>query len=286
MIQKKIKNSKILKKKKILNFISQHLVYKKIKDRKNFLEIINYCAKKNLISLKTKRMIQGIFNINTLKVRDIMVPKLNMIFIKKNFSLLDCLNIANKFLYSRYPVLSKKENQVEGILILKDILHFIKNTNSFFDIKKISRKPIIVPESTRLDRILNKFQITHNHMAIVINEFGNITGLITLEDIIKLVFDNIEDEHKKKIKKNIKKLNKYTFIVQGLTLIEEFNNFFNTKFKSLEVDTIGGLIMKSFGYLPSIGEIIRIKNFLFTISISDSKRIIQVLVKKMKSKIL
>ena len=255
------------------------------KNKKELLELIKDAEENELIDQDTYNMLEGVIGITTQRIRDIMIPRPQMITLKLNYSLNQCLEIIIKSAHSRFPVISNNENRVEGFLIAKDLLPFIKKRTDIFCIKNMLRPIIVVPESKYVNRMLKEFRLTKNHIAIVIDEFGVVSGLVTIEDVLEIIVGNIEDEYDE-TELNIRQLNPSTFIIKSLTPIKEFNNLFNTNFSDEEVDTIGGLVMKKIGYLPIRGEYININKYQFKIHIANNRRIVLLHVTIPKNKTL
>ncbi|QCI22288.1 CNNM family magnesium/cobalt transport protein CorC [Buchnera aphidicola] len=244
------------------------------KNREELLVLIRDAEQNELIDQNTCDMLEGVMHIAKKRIKEIMIPRTQMITLKLNYNLKKCLDVIIESAHSRFPVMNSDKNYVEGFLIAKDLLPFMRSKNNFFCIKNILRPAVVVPESKYVDRMLKEFRSKRNHMAIVIDEFGAVSGLVTIEDILELIVGEIEDEYDEE-KLNIRKLQKYTFSIRALTEIKEFNETFKTNFQDEEVDTIGGLVMKKFGHLPSRGESLEINGYFFKVSITDSRKIIQ-----------
>ncbi|WP_348666162.1 CNNM family magnesium/cobalt transport protein CorC [Arsenophonus symbiont of Ornithomya chloropus] len=249
------------------------------KNRNDLVELIRDSEQKDVIDPDTREMLEGVMNIANERVRDIMIPRSQIITLKHNQSLEECLDVIIKSAHSRFPVINEDKDHIEGLLIAKDLLPFMRTHAEPFNIKKILRTAVIVPESKHVDLLLKEFRSQRYHMAIVIDEFGGVSGLVTIEDILELIVGEIEDEYDNEENMNIRQLNKHAYFVRALTQIDDFNKIFNTKFKNEEVDTIGGLVMQAFGHLPSQGEIITINNYIFKITMADNRKIIQLQVK-------
>jgi len=220
-------------------------------------------------------MIERVIDITKRRVKEIMIPKPNIITLELTFTLEKCLNIIIKSAHSRFPVISADKNYVEGFLIAKDLLSYMKNPKKKFFVKDVLRPAIIVPESKYVDDMLKEFKAKRFHIAIVIDEFGVVSGLVTIEDILELIVGDIYDEFDTNEEENVFKINEKNFIVKGFTSIKEFNEKFNTNFKSYNVDTIGGFLTKKIERLPIEGEIISIENLKFEISILNNRHIVQ-----------
>lgn len=266
---------KKINRKGFFSILLNHMFHDEPKTREELLALIRDAEQNSLIDQDTCDMLQGVMHIAKTKIKDIMIPRTQMITLKLNFNLNKCLDIIIKSAHSRFPVMSSDKNYVEGFLIAKDLLPFMRNSKVIFCIQKILRPVVVVPESKYVDTMLKEFRSKKNHMAVVIDEFGVVSGLVTIEDILELIVGEIEDEYDNKENFNIRKLHKYTFSIKALTEIKEFNDTFKTNFQDQEVDTIGGLVMKEFGHLPSHGDTININGYIFKISIVDSRKVIQ-----------
>ncbi|MBE2898389.1 CNNM family magnesium/cobalt transport protein CorC [Pasteurellaceae bacterium 20609_3] len=250
-----------------------------VKNRNELVEVIRDSEQNELIDQDTREMIEGVMEIAELRVRDIMIPRAQIVFINKEQSLDECLDIIIESAHSRFPVVSDERDNVEGLLLAKDLLPFSRSTAAEFDMQSILRPAVIVPESKRVDRMLKEFRAERFHMAIVVDEFGAISGLVTIEDILEQIVGDIEDEFDEQGAEDIRQLSRHTFSVRALTDIEDFNARFNTHFEAEDVDTIGGVIMQAFGYLPHRDEEIELEGLLFKVSAADSRKIIQLRVR-------
>ncbi|MBE8595529.1 CNNM family magnesium/cobalt transport protein CorC [Xenorhabdus sp. BG5] len=249
------------------------------KNRDDLVELIRDSEQNDLIDPDTREMLEGVMDIADQRVRDIMIPRSQIVTLKSNQSLDECLDVIIDSAHSRFPVISEDKDHIEGILMAKDLLPFMRTNAEPFSIDKVLRQAVVVPESKRVDRLLKEFRSQRYHMAIVIDEFGGVSGLVTIEDILELIVGEIEDEYDDDEDNNIRTLSRHSYSVRALTQIEDFNDVFGTNFSDEEVDTIGGLVMQAFGHLPSRGESITIDGYLFKVAMSDSRKIIQVHVK-------
>lgn len=249
------------------------------KNRDDLVELIRDSEQNDLIDPDTREMLEGVMDIADQRVRDIMIPRSQIVTLKRNQSLDECLDVIIDSAHSRFPVISEDKDHIEGILMAKDLLPFMRTNTEPFSIDKVLRQAVVVPESKRVDRLLKEFRSQRYHMAIVIDEFGGVSGLVTIEDILELIVGEIEDEYDDDDDNDIRALSRHSYSVRALTQIEDFNEVFGTNFSDEEVDTIGGLVMQAFGHLPSRGESIVINGYLFKIAMSDSRKIIQVHVK-------
>ncbi|MFC3394926.1 CNNM family magnesium/cobalt transport protein CorC [Brenneria rubrifaciens] len=263
-------------KKGFFSLILNQLFHGEPKDRNDLLTLIRDSEQNDLIDPETRDMLEGVMDIAEQRVRDIMIPRSQMITLKRDQTLEECLDVIIESAHSRFPVISEDKDHIEGILMAKDLLPFMRSDSEAFSMEKVLRSAVVVPESKRVDRMLNEFRSLRYHMAIVIDEFGGVSGLVTIEDILELIVGEIEDEYDDEEDRDIRQLNRHTFTVRALTDIEDFNETFGTQFSDEEVDTIGGLIMQSFGHLPARGETIDIEGYQFKVAMADSRRIIQV----------
>lgn len=247
-----------------------------LKNRTELVEVIRDSEQNELIDQDTREMIEGVIEIAELRVRDIMIPRSQIVFIESEQDLDSCLDIIISSAHSRFPVVSDDRDNIAGILHAKDLLKFLRSDADEFDLKPLLRPVVIVPESKRVDRMLKDFRSERFHMAIVVDEFGAVSGLVTIEDILEQIVGDIEDEFDEEESiANIRQLSRHSYAVRALTDIEDFNEAFKTTFADEEVDTIGGLVMQGFGYLPKRGEEITLDNIQFRVTSADSRRIIQ-----------
>lgn len=249
------------------------------KSREELVDLIQDAEERDLIDNDTKEMIEGVLDVAELKVRDIMIPRSQMVTIDINQQVEDFLPIVIESQHSRYPVVTDNKDHVEGILLAKDLLSFGFNfTGETFALSKVMRPAVIVPESKRVDVLLKEFRSNRYHMAIVVDEYGGVSGLVTIEDILEEIVGEIEDEtdHNDDEKADIRRLSASRYSIKALTAIDDFNDYFNTQFSDEEHDTIGGLVAHGFGHLPQPGEEIQLDGFTFKITSADKRRIQQV----------
>ena len=248
-----------------------------LKNREDLVEVIRDSEQNDLIDQDTREMIEGVMEIAELRVRDIMIPRSQIVFIEAEQDLDSCLDVIIASAHSRFPVIKDADDRdnIVGILHAKDLLKYLRASAEEFNLLDVIRPTMIVPESKRVDRMLKDFRAERFHMAIVVNEFGGVSGLVTIEDVLEQIVGDIEDEFDEDDVADIRQLSRHTYAVRALTDIDDFNQQFNTQFVDEEVDTIGGLIMQAFGYLPKRGEEITLENLHFKVTSADSRRIIQ-----------
>ncbi|MGX2973826.1 CNNM family magnesium/cobalt transport protein CorC [Ursidibacter arcticus] len=245
------------------------------KNREDLVEVIRDSAENELIDSDTKEMIEGVMEISELRVRDIMIPRPQIVFIDADQPLDACVDIIIESAHSRFPVIRDGKDTIEGILLAKELLKYLRSDSEPFNMEEILRPAVIVPESKRVDRMLKEFRSERFHMAIVVDEFGAVSGLVTIEDILEQIVGNIEDEFDEEEIEPIRQLSQHSYAVLALTDIERFNQQFATQFDDEEVDTVGGLVLQAFGYLPKRGETIELNGILFKVTSADSRRLIQ-----------
>lgn len=233
-------------------------------------------AEKKIIDLNSLAMVEGVLQIPEIRVREIMMPRSQMIVVEKDMSLPEILSVVLKTVHSRFPVIGDSKDEVLGILLAKDLLPYgfpdVQPTE-WFNLQAILRPVSFIPESKRLDVLLQEFRTSRNHMAVVVDEYGGITGLVTIEDVLEQIVGNIEDEYDTEDDKLIRKYGENGYLVRALTPVEVFNEHFKTTFDDSTVDTIGGIVMRAFGHLPRRGETVVLSGFEFKILRADRRRI-------------
>lgn len=244
------------------------------KSRDDLHDILAEAERNEIIDRDALRIMEGALHVGDMQVREIMVPRAQMELIKADAPLEKILPVIIGSKHSRYPVIGETVDQVLGILLTKDLLPQILNASGInFDIKTLLRPAVFVPESKRLNVLLREFRENRNHMAIVIDEYGGVAGLATIEDVLEEIVGDIEDEYDVEDDTNIRRVSDADFIVKALTPIEDFNEQFNTELDDDEVDTVGGLVLRKLGHLPQRGEITAIQNFQFKVMNADNRQI-------------
>ena len=243
-------------------------------NRQELLEVLRDAHQNQLLDSEALSIVEGAIQVSDLQVRDIMIPRSQMISIKASQGPSEFLPSIIDSAHSRYPVIGESLDDVIGILLAKDLLPLIlSGVKPDFDLKSMLRHAVFVPESKRLNVLLREFRATHNHMAIVIDEYGGVAGLVTIEDVLEQIVGDIEDEHDVEEDGHIKPLPSGDFLVKAVTPIDSFNETFNSEFSDTEYDTVGGLVMSMFDHLPKRNEVTEIKGFRFRVLNADSRRI-------------
>ena len=243
------------------------------KSKEDFTDLLASARANDIIDSDALEMIEGALNVCDKQVREIMIPRSQMAIIPQHHNLSDILEFVIENCHSRYPVLDEAADNITGILLAKELLPLILEGQETFDIKTIIRPAAIVPESKRLNILLKEFREQRYHMAIVVDEYGGIAGLITIEDILEEIVGEIQDETDDAEKEMITASSEDHYSVNALTAIEDFNEYFSVKISDEEFDTIGGVIVNGFGRMPKKGESINIENFLFKISEANSRQV-------------
>lgn len=242
-------------------------------NQEELINLLRDAQIRSLINAETLAMIEGTMLFSQMRVRDIMLPKNQMICIKQNADYNAIINTVNQTGHSRFPVTDANGLEITGILHVKDLLRYQDDLERSFALVDICRQVTFVPESRRLDSLLNEFRSNKNHMAIVVDEYGEVSGFVTIEDIIEQIIGDIEDEFDIDEDAYIKTHDNGHYIIKAQTPIEEFNEQLDTEFSDEIYDTIGGIVMNAFGYLPARGDIIKIGNLEFKIINADARRI-------------
>jgi len=243
-------------------------------DRESLIEILRAAENRNLIDPDALIMIEGALQVSEMQVRDIMVPRVQMIVVKNDADPQDILATVVESGHSRFPVIGSDTDEVMGILLAKDLLgYFSSEEEEKFDIKDAMRSAVYVPESKRLNILLREFRANRNHMAIVVDEYSGISGLVTIEDVLEEIVGEIEDEHDIDEEIFIESHGRNRYTVRALAPIEDFNEYFNVQLSDDEYDTVGGLILKAFGHVPKRGELLEYEGFNIKILRADQRRI-------------
>lgn len=236
--------------------------------------VLREAEKDQVIDTEALSIIEGAMQVSNMQVRDIMIPRSQLVTVDASTHPKEFLSTIIESGHSRFPVLGEGPDEVVGILLAKDLLPLSLNGNlDDFEIKDHLRAVTVVPESKALNVLLREFRTTHNHMAIVFDEYGHFGGAVTIEDVLEQIVGEIEDEYDVDDDSYIKKFDDNTFVVKALTEIEEFNDYFKTSFSLDEFDTIGGIVLQSFGCLPKRDDSTTIGAFNFTVLNADNRRI-------------
>jgi magnesium and cobalt transporter len=249
-------------------------------DREQLFALLHSAYERNLFDSEALSMIEGVIQVSEMQARDIMIPRSQM-------DVIDIGEPADKFIpfviekaHSRFPVTENDKNNVIGILLAKDLLRYHSGEEGF-NVRDMLRPVVFIPESKRLNVLLKDFRTNRNHIAIVVDEYGAVAGLVTIEDVLEQIVGDIEDEHDfDEAEDNIVKDPDGYYRVKAITEIADFNERLGAEFSDMEYDTVGGLVLHKFGRLPKRGESITVDQFKFTVLRADSRRVYTLLVER------
>jgi len=244
-------------------------------DRAELVTVLREAAERGLLDSEALTMLEGVLEVSDLQVRDIMVPRAQMVCVRRDDPASTLLPVVVESGHSRFPVMDADRDDIVGILLAKDLLRLcISDARERFDIREYMRPSVFVPESKRLNVLLKDFRRNRNHMAIVVDEYGGVSGLVTIEDVIEQIVGEIDDEFDVEDDHNIRKEGDRQYTVRGVTRIDEFNEYFGSRLSEEEgFDTVAGLLMKQLGRLPRRGESASIDGFEFRVARADRRRI-------------
>ena len=244
-------------------------------DREELLAVLREAGQRGLVDSEALTMLEGVLEVGDIQVRDIMVPRAQMVCVRRDDPATTLLPVVVESGHSRFPVMDADRDDIVGILLAKDLLRLsISDAEERFDIREYMRPAVFVPESKRLNVLLKDFRRIRNHMAIVVDEYGGVSGLVTIEDVIEQIVGEIDDEFDVEDDQNIRKEADRQYTVRGVTRIDEFNEYFGSQLSEEEgFDTVAGLLMKQLGRLPRRGEAANIDGFEFRVARADRRRI-------------
>jgi magnesium and cobalt transporter len=244
-------------------------------DREELLRVLREARERGLVDSEVLTMLEGVLEVGDIQVRDIMVPRAQMVCVRREDPSTTIMPVVVESGHSRFPVMDSDRDDIVGILLAKDLLRLsISNVRERFDIREYMRPAVFVPESKRLNVLLKDFRRNRNHMAIVVDEYGGVSGLVTIEDVIEQIVGEIDDEFDVEDDLNIRKEADRQYTVRGVTRIDEFNEYFGSDLSEEEgFDTVAGLLMKELGRLPRRGESANINGFEFRVARADRRRI-------------
>jgi magnesium and cobalt transporter len=243
-------------------------------DRADLVAILREAGERGVVDDDALTMLEGVLEVADLQVRDIMVPRGQMISVRRDDPAARIVPAVVESGHSRFPVMDDDKDDIIGILLAKDLLRmYASGSKDRFDIREYMRPAVFVPESKRLNVLLAEFRRNRNHMAIVVDEYGGVSGLVTIEDVIEQIIGEIDDEFDVEDDQNIRKEGERVFTVRGVTRIDEFNEYFSAQLPEDDFDTVAGLVMKQLGRLPRRGESVTLDGFEFRVTRADRRRI-------------
>ena len=265
-----------------VTYIIDEVFFWIFRERKDLVRILQRASDKGMLDSDSLAMIEGVFHVSDRQVRDIMIPHSQMKVLKKDMDFNTIQATVVESAHSRFPVIDDDPDVVEGVLLAKDLLRYVGDKDrENFRVRDILRQPYVVPESKRLKVLLGEFRRTRNHMAIVVDEYGSVAGLVTIEDVLEQIVGDITDEHDVAEDQYIYDYGNNNYLVKALTPLGDFNRYFDCHLSNdNSVDTVGGLIINAFGHLPKRGDTTKIENFTFEVSRADTRRVHLLRVKK------
>jgi magnesium and cobalt transporter len=243
-------------------------------NKSELVNILKQANKSGYLSSNTLVMIENVLDVQDTRVTDIMVPRLQMVTLDHDMELGAIMSLMVQSGHSRFPVLGENKDEVLGIILAKDMLTYnLISPSKNFAMRDVLRPVVFIPESKRLDVLLQEFRLNHNHMAMVVDEYGRIIGLITIEDVLEQIVGEIEDEYDVDDTPPIRQQANGSYTIKALTTVEEFNEHFDCAIDPENIETMGGLVTRAFGHLPKRGESVTIEGFVFTVLRTDFRRI-------------
>ena len=252
-----------------------HMFSGEPRNREELVEELRAAQANGLLSKDTLTMVEGALKVTELSVDDVMVPRAQIVMISADSPLNDILAAVVESGHSRFPVHGEDKDEILGILLAKDLLKYFGD-GEHFDIRAILRPAVLIPESMRLNVLLAEFRLTRNHMALVVDEYGGVAGLITIEDVLEQIVGDIDDEHDDEEEPTLMHAQPGgDWLVSALTPIADFNEQTGSSYSDEEFDTIGGMVTSEFGHLPEVGEEIAVGDYLFHVTEADDRRVQQ-----------
>ncbi|MDH3688900.1 MAG: CBS domain-containing protein [Gammaproteobacteria bacterium] len=250
------------------------LIRRKPVTQEELLEVLRQAQQRNLLDQDSLDMIERVFQVSELRARDIMVARSKMVVVDRNAAPEEFLPLVIESAHSRFPTIDDDRDKVVGIMLAKDLLRYFEGDTDHFNMRDLLRPAVFVPESKRLNVLLGEFRANRNHMAIVVDEYGGVAGLVTIEDVIEQIVGDIEDEHDIDEEASmVMERGDHEFIIKALLPLQDFNERFNTDFDPEEIDTVGGLIINNLGHVPMRGEVAEIGELRFEVLNADSRRV-------------
>ena len=251
-----------------------HAIGGEPRDRGELLELLRDAQAREIFDADTLQMVEGVFQVVEMRVRDIMIPRGQMVVVEYDSTLEEILSVVIESGHSRFAVINEDKDNVVGILLAKDLLRFSGvGSGNRFRLDDIMRQPTFTPETKRLNVLLKEFRAARNHMAIVLDEYGGVGGLVTIEDVLEEIVGEIDDEHDTEEDVDVRNHGDGKFTVRALTPIDDFNEALGTQFGDEEFDTIGGLLMQHIGHVPKVGETAVLEGCSFRVLSADSRRL-------------
>lgn len=244
------------------------------KDQEQLIDLIRSASQRHILDAEALSIVEGALSVSQMQVRDIMIPRSQVVMVSRDASAEETLKLITETAHSRFPVIDDDRDDVIGILLAKDLLSAVVGAGKFeFDLREIMRPAVFIPESKRLNVLLREFRARRNHMAIVVDEYGGVAGMVTIENVLEQIVGEIEDEHDIDDDAPILKRNDSMFTIKALTEVEDFNEHFDADWNDEDFGTVGGFVVNQFGHLPERNEQITIGRFQFTVVRADNRRV-------------
>jgi len=245
------------------------------RNREELKELLQETFNEGVLDAEAFAMMKGALDVSEMQVRDAMIPRSQMVVVPSNGDIQSFLPRIIESGHSRFPVIGEDRDEVIGLLLAKDLLPFVASGGETFDLSSVIRPAILIPESKRLNMLLRDFRSSRNHMAIVVDEYGGVSGLITIEDVLEEIVGDIDDEYDEQEESLIVRLGHNRYQVQALTPIDELNEAVGSDFSEDDYGTIGGLLMAEFGRVPDFDDVVVLEDrWEFRVTRADNRRII------------
>ena len=259
-----------------VNFLYERFGTRLLKNKKELINIFDEAQESGLMDEEARDTMQRVLQVSDLTVRDITIPFSQMVVVESDMSLDATLDVMVESAHSRFPVLNSERDKVEGILLAKELLRFFdREDDESFKLSELLREPVFVPETKRVNVLLTEFRQKRNHMAIVVDEYGSVSGLVTIEDVLEQIVGEIDDEYDfgDEDDSMIRKSSKEGYVIKAILNIEDFNEYFDTNLNHVRADTMGGLISQELGRVPEVGDSVEIERVRFEVINADSRRV-------------
>ncbi len=259
-----------------VNFLYERFGTRLLKNKKELITIFDEAQESGLMDVEARDTMQRVLQVSDLKVRDIAIPFAQVVVVESDMSLDQTLDVMVESAHSRFPVMNSEKDAVVGILLAKEMLRFFdREDDESFDLSELLREPVFVPESKRVNILLAEFRQKRNHMAIVIDEYGAVSGLVTIEDVLEQIVGEIDDEYdfEDDEQSMIRKSSQEGYVIKAVLNIEDFNEHFKCNLTHERADTMGGLISQELGRVPEVGDTFELDKFRFEVINADSRRV-------------
>jgi magnesium and cobalt transporter len=243
-------------------------------DQEQLIDLLRNASQRHILDAEALAIVEGALNVSQMKARDIMIPRSQVVMVSRDASAEDMLKLITDTAHSRFPVIDDDRDDVIGILLAKDLLAAVVTAGKFdFDLRELLRPAVFIPESKRLNVLLREFRARRNHMAIVVDEYGGVAGMVTIENVLEQIVGEIDDEHDVDDDAPIVQRSDNTYVIKALTEVEDFNEHFAVSWSDEDFDTVGGFVVNQFGHLPARDEQVAIGGFEFKVLRADNRRV-------------